>query len=102
MGRGRARPAPKIRIATTRKARPGEVAGVGDRALLRVEETGEDERSATRGRVIKIIDKAKVRALGIFRALPGGGGRLVPIDKKQLGREFAIPPGATRTRRTAT
>ena len=48
------------------------------------------------GRVIKIIDKAKVRALGIFRALPGGGGRLVPIDKKQLGRELAIPRDATK------
>jgi ribonuclease R len=88
-------PVPKIRIAFTRKARPGEVAGVGDRALLRVEETGE---AAVRysGRVIKIIDKAKVRALGIFRALPGGGGRLVPVDKKQLGKELAIPPGATK------
>ena len=32
--------------------------------------------------------------LGIFRALPGGGGRLAPIDKKQLGRELAIPAGA--------
>jgi ribonuclease R len=88
-------PVPKIRIATTRKVRPGEVAGVGDRALLRVEETGEDAVRYS-GRVIKIIDKAKVRALGIFRALPSGGGRLVPIDKKQLGRELAIPQGATK------
>ena len=29
--------------------------------------------------------------LGIFRGLPDGGGRLVPIDKKQLGRELTIP-----------
>src|SRR6185312_4904926 len=42
------------------------------------------------------VDKAKTRALGIFRALPGGGGRLVPIDKKQLGRELAIPRDATK------
>ena len=48
------------------------------------------------GRVIKVIDRAKQRVLGIFRALPDGGGRLVPIDKKQLGRELAIPPGASR------
>ncbi|MEA2979858.1 MAG: ribonuclease, partial [Alphaproteobacteria bacterium] len=88
-------PVPKIRIVTPRKPRPGEVAGVGDRALLRVEETGEDAVRYS-GRVIKIIDKAKVRALGIFRALPGGGGRLVPVDKKQLGRELTIPPGATK------
>ena len=86
-------PVPKIRIAAARKPRPGEVAGVGDRALIRVEETGEDEVRYS-GRVIKIIGKAKTRALGVFRALPGGGGRLVPVDKKSLGRELAISPGA--------
>ena len=60
-------------------------------------------KASATGRVIKIIDKAKVRALGIFRALPGGGGRLVPVDKKQLGKELAIPREAPpRTRRTAT
>jgi ribonuclease R len=79
--------APVIRIASQRRARPGEVAGVGDRALLRVERDGEE----TNGRVIKLIDRAKHRVLGIFRGLPDGGGRLVPIDKKQLGRELAIP-----------
>jgi ribonuclease R len=77
---------PVIRIATLRRARPGEVAGVGDRALIRIEKAGEE----TNGRVIKLIDRAKHRVLGIFRALPGGGGRLVPIDKKQLGRELTI------------
>ena len=86
---------PKIRMRVPRRARPGEVAGVGDRALLRVEESGEDDDAIRHsGRVIKIIDRAKQRVLGIFRALPGGGGRLAPIDKKQLGRELAIPPGA--------
>jgi len=79
--------APVIRIVTPRRARPGEVAGVGDRALVRVEHGRDDETS---GRVIKLIDRAKHRVLGIFRGLPGGGGRLVSIDKKQLGRELAI------------
>jgi ribonuclease R len=78
---------PIIRIATPRRARPGEIAGVGDRALIRIERTSEDETS---GRVIKLIGRAKHRVLGIFRSVPGGGGRLVPIDKKQLGREIAI------------
>ena len=87
---------PKIRVRTPRRARPGEVAGVGDRALLRVEETGEDADSIRHsGRVIKLIDRAKRRLLGIFRAQPGGGGRLAPIDKKNLGHELAIPAGAT-------
>ncbi len=87
-------PSPKIRIVTSRKPKPGEVAGVGDRALLRVEETGEEDVRYT-GRVIKIIDRARVRSLGIFRALPNGGGRLVPVDKKNLGKELSIPPHAT-------
>jgi ribonuclease R len=82
---------PVIRIHTPRRARPDEIAGVGDRALVRIEKsTGEE----TSGRVIKLIDRAKHRALGIFRALAGGGGRLVPIDKKQLGRELAIAANA--------
>jgi ribonuclease R len=76
---------PVIHIAMARRAGPA-VAGVGDRALLRVEH-GQEE---VRGRVLKLIDRAKHRVLGIFRGMPGGGGRLVPIDKKQLGRELAI------------
>ncbi len=88
--------APRIRVHAPRKATPGEVAGVGDRALLRTEETGEEgEEIRHSGRVIKVLDRARHRQLGIFRALPGGGGRLVPIDKKQVGRELAIPAGAT-------
>jgi ribonuclease R len=87
--------APKIRVTVPRRPRPGEAAGIGDRALLRVEEAGEageDIRHA--GRVIKIIDRAKHRVIGIYRSLAAGGGRLVPVDKKALGRELAVPPGA--------
>jgi len=83
--------APVIRIVTPRRARPGEIAGVGDRALIRIEQRGDEETS---GRVIKLIDRARHRTLGIFRGLPGGGGRLVPIDKKQLGRELSIAANA--------
>jgi ribonuclease R len=88
-------PPPKIRIPTRRKPQPNEIAGVGDRALLRIEETDDDPIRYS-GRVIKVLDRAKARALGIYRALPGGGGRLVPIDKKQLGRELAIPKDAAK------
>ncbi len=88
-------PAPRIRVRIPRRARPSEVAGVGDRTLLRVEESGEkDDAIRYSGRVIKLIDRGRQRVLGIFRAAPGGGGRLAPINKKELGRELAIPPGA--------
>ena len=88
--------APRIRLHVPRKTRPGEVPGVGDRALLHVDETGEDgDTIRYTGRVIKILDRAKQRQIGVFRALPSGGGRLVPVDKKQLGRELSIPAGLT-------
>ncbi|HEX4410478.1 MAG TPA: ribonuclease R [Xanthobacteraceae bacterium] len=84
-------PPPVIRIHTGRRAKPGETAGIGDRALLRIERAGDE----ITGRVIKLIDRAKQRTLGIFRSIPSGGGRLVPVEKKQLGRELNIPAGAT-------
>jgi len=81
---------PRIRIHVPRHARPGAMAGVGDRVLLRVERLTDDEAAAYRGRVIKVIDHAKSRVLGVFRSTPDGGGRLVPVDKKQAGRELNI------------
>jgi ribonuclease R len=86
-------PAPKIVVAMPRKPRPGmPVPGVGDRVLIRAEPIRE-ERGRYSGRVIKIIGKHKAQILGIFRALPNGGGRLVPIEKKSRGGEIAIAPG---------
>ncbi|SDS05322.1 ribonuclease R [Bradyrhizobium canariense] len=82
--------APKIRIHVPRRPLPGTTAGVGDRALLRVEKIDESEGTPYRGRIIKVIDHARTRLLGIFRSLPDGGGRLVPVDKKQAGRELNI------------
>jgi ribonuclease R len=82
--------APKIRIVFPRRPQPGTTAGVGDRALLRVEKTDDADGTPYRGRVIRVIAHAKARALGIFRRNPDGSGRLVPIDKKQAGRELNI------------
>ena len=87
--------APKIRILVPRKAKPAETAGVGDRALLKTEEIAdEDDAIHYRGRVIKLIERAKQRILGIFRAV-ADGGRLVPVDKKNAGRELTIAPHHT-------
>jgi ribonuclease R len=83
---------PKIRIHIPRRPQPGTAAGVGDRALLRIEKLEErDTRGVVyRGRIIKVVEHAKSRVLGIFRANPDGGGRLIPVDKKQAGRELNI------------
>ncbi len=88
---------PKIRIHIPRRAQPGTTPGVGDRALLRIEKLEERDRegSVYRGRVIKVIDHARTRVLGIFRKLPDGGGRLIPVDKKQAGRELNIAKADT-------
>ncbi|HEX7882598.1 MAG TPA: ribonuclease R [Afipia sp.] len=83
-------PAPVIRIHVPRRAAPGTAAGIGDRALLRIEKPDNKHEKTYRGRVIKLLDKARNRVLGIFRTLPNGDGRLIPIDKKQVGRELAI------------
>src|SRR5580693_8188447 len=88
-------PPPKIRIHIPRRPQPGTAAGVGDRALLRVEKPDGSEGAVYSGRVIKIVDHARTRVLGIFRALPDGGGRLVPVDKKQAGRELNIAAADT-------
>jgi ribonuclease R len=71
---------PKIRIHIPRRAQPGTAAGVGDRALLRIEKLDDSEGGVYRGRVIKVVDHAKTRVLGIFRKAPDGGGRLIPVD----------------------
>src|SRR5437588_1324067 len=59
---------------------------------MRIEKLDEGDGALYRGRVIKVIDHARTRLLGIFRKLPDGGGRLVPVDKKQAGRELNIAP----------
>src|SRR5690242_17633913 len=62
---------------------------------MRIEKLDEGDGALYRGRVIKVLDHARTRLLGIFRQTPGGGGRLVPVDKKQAGRELNIAPSDT-------
>lgn len=83
---------PKILIVLPRRPKPGTAAGVGDRVLLRVERTDESEGPAYRGHVLKVFDKTRSRILGVFRSLPEGGGRLIPVDKKAADRELNIAP----------
>jgi ribonuclease R len=85
--------APKIRLVFGRQPRHGPAPGVGDRALLRLRDIDEPG-IRHEGRVIKLLEKAPVRILGIYRPLPDGSGRLVPVNKKSLGREIEISKGA--------
>ena len=86
-------PAPKILIRVPRRVRPHEAAGVGERVLVHVEDI-DDPQFRYSGRVIRRIDRARQRLLGVFRANPDGGGRLSPIDKKQANKELTIAADA--------
>jgi ribonuclease R len=94
--------APRIAVGTPRRPRSGSAARtpapkVGDRVLLRVEALpgATEAEPGYSGRVIKLLSRTRPRVLGIFRERPGGGGRVVPIDKRNLaGGELEIAPGA--------
>src|SRR6202041_3692921 len=83
---------PKIRNHIPGRVQPGTAGGVGDRVLLRVEklEDGVRDGVAYRGRILKVIDHGKTRVPGIFRKNTDGAGRLIPVDKKQAGRQLKI------------
>lgn len=91
---------PKILIERPREGRrtfkaAAPAPGLGDQALLKLTRLKGVDGYAYSGRVLKIMGKGKAQVLGIFRALPDGSGRLVPIDKKAQGREALIPKGQT-------
>ncbi|WP_425339172.1 ribonuclease R [Azorhizobium doebereinerae] len=85
--------APLILLKATERLR-GPAPGLSDRILVRVEADSPAEGIAYSGRIIKVLEKARKQTLGVFRRLPQGGGRIIPIDKKNLGRELQVPPGA--------
>ena len=84
--------APRIRVHVPRKARSSEVPGVGDRALLRTEESAEEGPIRHTGRVIKILDRSRQRQLGVFRAAPERR-RTARADRQEAAR-----PRARRSR----
>nr|WP_312892284.1 ribonuclease R [Methylobacterium sp. DB0501] len=86
-------PVPVITVLMPRGRRTnGPAPGTGDRALLKIEPDG-DTPNRYLGRVIKVIGRNRAETLGVYRALPTGGGRIVPVDKKAQGREIAVPAG---------
>jgi len=86
--------APRIRLEFSRRPDAGPAPGIGDRVLLRTQKNDTEDSASHSGRVMRVLEKARAQALGVFRKLPQGGGRLSPVDKKSLGRELTIPPGA--------
>ena len=88
--------APRIHVRTPRLRRDKSPApGLGARVLMRVDHHPEAKcrEPLYSGRVVKILDKSRGRALGVYRALENGAGRVVPIEKKAAGREIFVPAG---------
>jgi ribonuclease R len=88
--------APRILVRRARGKREGGLApGLGARVLLRVEFDADasPRDPAYSGRVVKILDKAKARMLGVYRELEGGGGRALPVEKRGAAREIFVPAG---------
>ena len=85
---------PRVLLARGKSREAGPAPGVGDKVLAKLEPAEDEEDYAYTGRVIRVLDRSRGLTLGIFRALPGGGGRLVPVEKKKLGQELRVAPGA--------
>ena len=83
---------PRILVQMPRQARRGNrpAPGIGDRALIRVEPDEAPGRYT--GRIVKVIGKNRTDVIGVYRA-GTQGGRLVPVEKRSVGREIEIPPG---------
>ncbi|MGE0231725.1 MAG: ribonuclease R [Flavobacteriaceae bacterium] len=83
---------PELIVTQARNARES-APGIGDLVLARIAEGGRAPDAAHVARIIKVISRKPATAIGIFRGLPGGGGRVEPVDKRQL-KSFAIAPNA--------
>ena len=79
-------PPPAVFLSTERK---GPAPAVGDRILARLAPSDDGTYTA---RVIKLLQAAPQRVLGIFQMV-GGKGRVIPTNRR-IRTEFAIPPGA--------
>ena len=88
--------APRILVRRPRLRRESAPApGVGARALMRVEldpDAGPRD-PAYSGRVVKLIERARGRVLGVYRELDTGAGRALPVEKRGAAREIFIPKG---------
>jgi ribonuclease R len=78
-------PPPAVFLSTERK---GPAPAVGDRILARLAPSDDGTYIA---RMIKLLQAAPQRVLGIFQMI-GGKGRVIPTNRR-IRTEFAIPPG---------
>ena len=78
--------------ANDRKSGNTPTAGMGDRVLAKIFAAKDREGPAYTARIIKILDKRRTASLGVFKEMPGGGGRLMPVERR--GEEMVIEADA--------
>ncbi|MFN7011919.1 MAG: ribonuclease R [Allorhizobium sp.] len=84
-------PAVAIRQSSADRAKgKAPVGGIGDRVLAKIFASKERAGPAYSARVIKLIDRHRDAVLGVVRLMPGGGARLMPIERR--GEEMQIGP----------
>jgi ribonuclease R len=88
--------APRILVRRARLRRESAPApGIGARVLVRVEldpDAGPRD-PAYGGRVVKLLERARGRVLGVYREFENGAGRALPVEKRGAAREIFIPQG---------
>lgn len=88
---GSAPPAVLIRQSQRGRGRKQPpAAGVGDRVLARIRPSESDTGPAHTGKVMKVLERNRGATLGVFRDMPGDGGRVDPIDRR--GKEVIVDP----------
>ncbi|MDQ1185788.1 ribonuclease R [Agrobacterium larrymoorei] len=85
-----AAPAVLIRQSSQDRGKKGPAAGLNDRVLAKIFPSKDRFGPAYTARVIKIIDRRQGALIGVFKEQPGGGGRLMPVDRR--GEELVIDP----------
>jgi len=80
-------PPPAIFMAPEPRGRPA--LAPGERVLARLKPIGAGKYE---GRTLKRLTDAPGRVLGVFQPAPGGGGRIVPTDRRSKA-EWVVPPG---------
>jgi ribonuclease R len=76
------------------KARtPSTAATIGDRVLARIFAAPHGKSTVYTARIMKILDRRGGAILGVFKQTQGGGGRLMPIERR--GEEYVIDPEFT-------
>lgn len=89
-------PAPAVTIIAEKHRKTRMPApGVGDRVLVRIREfPGDDGGLLHEGKVIRILDRRPRTVIGVFEPMPGGGGVIHSVDKKDR-RDLVVAPGDT-------